>query len=120
MNEIFILLLLLFVKHYYIDFVNQSNDEIARKGIYGDTVGMDHSIKHGIATMFCIVLVTGPAYIAYAGILGFLDFVLHYHIDWFKMRYGVTDISNKAFWNHFGLDQLAHSATYLLIARLIL
>ena len=120
MNEIFILLFLLFVKHWYIDFVNQSTEEIARKGIYGDRVGMDHSIKHGIATMFCVVIVTGFPYIAFAGILGFLDFILHYHIDWFKMKYGNKDIGNKAFCNHFGLDQLAHSATYLLITRLIL
>jgi len=120
MNSIFILLFLLFVKHWYIDFVNQNNVEIASKGIYGDSAGINHSAKHGIGTLFCIVFVTGLDYIPFAGILAFLDFILHYHIDWIKSNYSRNDITQKTFWTDLGLDQLAHYVTYLIIARLVL
>jgi len=116
MTAIFILLALLQIKHWYIDFVNQSMAEVASKGIYGDREGINHSAKQGIGTMICIVLAVGPPYIAFAAILGLLDFVLHYHIDWAKMNYGNRDITTPAFWNHLGLDQMAHQLTYLFIA----
>lgn len=121
-NAVLFLLFLLFVKHWYIDFVNQSNDEVASKGIYGDFHGIMHSLKHGIATMLCVLAVTGgshPSYFFYAMALGFLDFVVHYHVDWTKMNFGNRDIKTPEFWNHLGLDQLAHYITYLFIARMI-
>jgi len=119
MTTILFLLVLLQIKHWYIDFVNQTTVEIASKGIYGDSEGVNHSVKHGIGTMLAIVLAVGTPYIAYAAILALLDSVLHYHIDWIKMNYGNRDISTPAFWNHFGLDQLAHQLTYLLIAYIV-
>lgn len=119
MTTILFLLVLLHIKHWYIDFVNQTTVEIASKGIYGDSEGVNHSVKHGIGTMLAIVLAVGTPYIAYAAILALLDSVLHYHIDWIKMNYGNRDISTPAFWNHFGLDQMAHQLTYLLIAYIV-
>lgn len=117
MIEYLILILaLLQVKHWYIDFVNQSNEEVASKGIYGDQLGMNHSIKHGVGTMIAIMLVTGPQYLFYIVMLGMLDAVVHYHIDWVKMNYGNRDITTPAFWNHLGLDQMAHQLCYLFIA----
>ena len=113
-DSIFILLALLFIKHWYIDFVNQSNEEVQGKGIYGNAYGLMHSIKHGVATfiIFWLFLTNWPLAI----ILGFIDFVMHYHIDWAKMkinkRWNIT-IEQPAFWAWLGADQLAHSLTYL-------
>lgn len=121
-DSILFLLALLFIKHWYVDFVNQTNDEVASKGIYGDPIGIGHSAKHGIATVMCILAVTGGSvyvYFVYALALGFLDFTIHYHVDWIKMNYGNRDIKTPEFWNHLGLDQLAHYLTYLLIARMV-
>jgi hypothetical protein len=121
-NTILFLLLLLFIKHWYVDFVNQNNEEVTSKGIYGDFNGIMHSLKHGVATLVCILIVTGtsyPSYVFYAITLGLLDFVVHYHIDWIKMNYGNRDIRTPQFWNHLGLDQLAHYITYLFIVRMI-
>lgn len=118
-DSIFLLLALLQIKHWYIDFVNQSDVEVASKGIYGDGPGINHSVKHGIGTMFAIVAVTGTPYIAFAGILAFIDFIFHYHIDWLKMNYGNRDIKNRLFWSHLGLDQMAHQLTYLGIAYMM-
>lgn len=110
-----LILVFLQIKHWYVDFVNQTNEEIASKGIYGDSPGIEHSAKHGIGTLIAIVAAVGFPYIAYAGVLAFVDFVIHYHIDWVKSNYGNSDISTKDFWIHIGMDQLAHQLTYIFI-----
>lgn len=113
-DSIFILLALLFTKHWYIDFVNQTNEEVVGKGIYGNAHGVMHSIKHGVATFAIFFLFTYD--FAFSVIFGILDFVLHYHIDWTKIninkRYNYT-VQDKQFWAWLGADQLAHSLTYL-------
>ena len=115
-NSIYLLLVLLFIKHWYIDFVNQSNEEVAGKGIYGNAHGLMHSIKHGVATTL-IFLVYFQSF-EFSVIIGLIDFVLHYHIDWAKMninrRYGYT-IEMPQFWAWLGLDQLAHQLCYVLL-----
>jgi hypothetical protein len=114
-----LLLTLLFVKHWYVDFVNQTMEEVNSKGIYGTRAGLNHSFKHGVGTAICIMAITGPGYFVFCIALGILDFVLHYHIDWAKMNWGNRDIQNPLFWNHLGLDQLVHQLTYLLITYLV-
>ena len=104
-------LALLFIKHYYIDFVNQDDEEVRHKGIYLDWRGVKHSIKQGLGTVI-VFSIMGDSLMG-AWVLGFLDFSLHYHIDWLKMNYGNRDVTNPRFWNHLGLDQLAHYLTYL-------
>lgn len=107
------LLVPLQIKHWYIDFVNQSAAEVASKGIYGDRAGIYHSLKHGIGTAICFALVLGSVGFEVALLIGIIDFILHYHIDWLKMNYGNRDINNPAFWNHLGLDQMAHQLCYI-------
>lgn len=114
---IFVLLFLLFVKHWYIDFVNQSIEEVLSKGKYGESVGMQHSIKHGVATGIVVLLFSN---VFLAIVIGLFEALTHYHIDWCKSNYGCSDIKEKQFWTDLGLDQLAHSLTYLLIAYVIL
>jgi hypothetical protein len=118
-NSIYALLALLFLKHWYIDFVNQSDEEIAGKGTYGQAHGVMHSIKHGVATFIIFMVFTGG--FEPSVILGFIDFVLHYHIDWVKMninrRWGYT-IENPKFWMWLGADQLAHQLTYIMLVWL--
>jgi len=118
-DSIFILLALLFIKHWYIDFVNQSMEEVNGKGTYGNAHGIMHSIKHGLGTWFVFWVFTRE--IEYSLILGFIDFVLHYHIDWTKIninkKYNYTT-ENPKFWVWLGADQLAHSLTYLMLVWL--
>ncbi len=117
---IFIALGLLFVKHWYVDFVNQSNEEVASKGIYGDFHGIMHSLKQGVGTALVLAL-TGVFFLD-AILLGLIDFVLHYHIDWAKIninkRFNYT-IQDPKFWAWLGADQLAHSLTYLYIVWIL-
>lgn len=109
--DIFLALALLFVKHWYIDFVDQNDEEVKHKGIYGDFVGMMHSIKHGLATALVFAIV--DPFVVNVLLLGAIDAVLHYHIDWIKMKFGNRNIATRAFWAQLGLDQLAHYFTYL-------
>ena len=119
-DSIFVILGLLFVKHWYIDFVNQSMEEVNGKGIYGNAHGIMHSLKHGIGTFVVMWLFIADPLFAIT--LGFIDFVLHYHIDWAKMninkRWHYT-VEQKPFWIWLGADQLAHSLTYLGLVWLI-
>jgi hypothetical protein len=109
-------LALLQVKHWYIDFVIQTDKEVANKGIYLNWFGIQHSLKHGIATL-AITLIFLPIFEAL--ILGAIDFFLHYHIDYCKMRFGTRNIKTKAFWLQLGLDQMLHQLTYLGIIWLV-
>jgi len=112
-------LIFLQIKHWYIDFVNQSEEEVVHKGIYLDWRGMKHSAKHGLATFAILYTVTGFNYLYFALFLALVDFIAHYHIDWIKMNYGNRDIRTPQFWNHLGLDQMAHQICYISIAYLI-
>lgn len=119
MEEILLLLILLQIKHWYIDFVNQTDDEVKYKGVYGHKIGIMHSLKHGIGTVICLLIVTGYPYLVYAAILGIIDFAFHYHIDYAKMRWGEQNVKDKKFLHHFGLEQMMHQLTYILIAFLM-
>jgi hypothetical protein len=119
-NSIYFLLALLFVKHWYVDFINQSTEEIHGKGIYGNAYGVMHSIKHGVATflIFWWFLTNWPL----AVIIGFMDFAIHYHIDWAKQninRHWNYTPENPKFWAWFGADQLAHSLTYIFLVWVV-
>jgi hypothetical protein len=116
-DSIFLLLTLLSIKHWYIDFVIQTQDEIAHKGIYGHNDGIMHSIKHGFGTFLVMWAFIGDWPFAFT--LSLIDMALHYHIDWIKMRFGTKDMKTNAFWTQLGLDQLAHTLTYIFLVWLV-
>ncbi len=117
MLEVFIILILLQIKHWYIDFVNQTNEEIQLKGVYGNWKGIRHSVKHGLASILIFALFAPPGW---AIILGIVDALFHYHIDWVKSNKGNKDVNDPEFWNHLGLDQLAHQIIYILLVRTLI
>lgn len=109
-------LALLFIKHYVIDFVLQTEAMVKGKGIYGNPDGIIHSLQHAFGTaLACFICIEQPFYWI---VLPIADFLLHYHIDYVKVKYGCRDITKPLFWNHLGLDQLLHSLTYLCFAFL--
>jgi hypothetical protein len=117
--DILILLSLFAIKHWVVDFVWQTQEEIKHKGTYLDYRGMTHSIKHGVIT-FVIMKVAGLEF-SEAAIIGALDFLVHYHIDWAKMQLskGLTPVDHT-FWVWLGLDQLLHTLTYFGIVAILL
>ena len=116
------LLVLLQIKHWYIDFVNQTMDEVHGKGIYGNTLGIWHSAKQGLGTLLAIVAITGNNYFLDALVIASLDFIIHYHMDWAKININKKNnytIETPQFWWWLGFDQLVHQLTYLLVLYLV-
>lgn len=114
MMELF--LFLLFVKHFVIDFILQTDDMVKGKGIYGNPQGILHSLQHGFGTFIVsFICIAEPIYWV---IIPLADTILHYHIDYVKMRYGCRDVSQPKFWHQLGLDQFLHYTCYLAFAAL--
>lgn len=118
-NELFIILALLFIKHFLVDFIFQTTEQIKNKGSYGHLKGIEHSIQHGIGTAFVLFLFVDWEV---SLLLGAVDSGIHYHIDWLKMNISQKwnhAINSPQFWTWFGADQLTHSLTYVWIVWLL-
>lgn len=116
------LLLLLQVKHWYADFKIQTYMQTVKKGVWLDPVGVSHSLDHVYTTMiaalvFSLFYTVSPLLIIF---VAFAEGILHYIIDYIKVRYGCKDNTKPLFWNQFGLDQLAHQITYLVMVIVLL
>lgn len=116
MTTIYLIWFLL-AKHYLCDYPLQSESHLKYKGVYGHPLGAEHSLIHGLSTMAVLVWFTTPLMVLS---LGLLDAITHYHIDWLKSNYGEKDFTNRNFWCHLGLDQLAHQFVYITIAVVLL
>jgi hypothetical protein len=107
-----LILALLFSKHFIIDFPLQTPYQYTNKGSYGHPGGLLHSGLHGLVTLLIFALVTPWAYL-----FALADFLIHYHIDWAKVKinthYGWTATTHPQFWTLLGLDQYLHAMTYI-------
>jgi len=120
--EILILMTMFLIKHCYADFRIQTYRQTVRKGIYGDLCGMSHSLDHVWTTLIVLVLFSLfftviPAWLIV--LLAVAEGILHYHIDWVKVKYGSKDITTQKFWCEFGHDQLSHQLTYVAICAIV-
>jgi hypothetical protein len=116
-NDIILLTTIIWVamllKHFVCDFLLQYPRHYLNKGIYGRWGGIEHAAIHGIAT----AILLNP-------ILGIVDFIIHYHIDWAKMKVnshmGWKPDNSEHFWSLLGLDQLLHYITYTIMIYIYL
>jgi hypothetical protein len=112
-----LVLFLLFLKHFLADFVWQTDSMIADKGQYGRLGGLQHAALHGALTY---VILMHFLDLRACAMLALIDAAVHYHIDWAKMNitkhYTVND---KEYWFWLGFDQLLHSLTYLAIGFIV-
>jgi hypothetical protein len=119
MNDSLILILLLFSKHFLIDFPLQTKFQYSNKGTYGHPGGILHAGLHGIGTYICIFWFA-PVVAIY---LALADMFVHYHIDWAKMnlnsKLGWSPTTHEQFWWLLGLDQYLHAVTYVVFVALI-
>ena len=119
MNTVLVVLLLLTIKHFVVDFLLQNKFQWSNKGKYGHPGGLLHAGLHGIGTALCLYSFDWTDILFLAG----FDAVIHYHIDWAKTnineRMGWGPTTHEQFWWILGADQLLHSLTYLAIIGLI-
>lgn len=120
--EILALLFLFQIKHWYADFKIQTYMQTVKKGVWMDPTGVSHSLDHvwGTLTILMIFSVFHPISAGIIMLVSLIEGVIHYMIDYTKVKYGCKDNTKPLFWNQFGLDQLAHQACYLLIAAFLL
>jgi len=113
--ELIFLLLLLQIKHCYADFVMQTYIQTVKKGVWLDPTGISHTTDHMICTLVAMLIFSFFVPVsAFAIILvTLIEGVVHYLVDYGKVKYGCKDNTKPAFWTQFGLDQLAHQVTYI-------
>ena len=113
-----LILVLLFTKHFIVDFPLQTPYQYQNKGSYGHPGGLLHSIQHGLGTYAILMWITPLAYL-----FAIADFIVHYHIDWAKVKltnhFQLTP-ENPRFWTLLGLDQYLHAMTYIIMVSLLL
>jgi hypothetical protein len=118
---ILLLITLLFIKHFIVDFPLQKEYQWKNKGTYGHFGGILHAGTHGIFTLLILLYFTSDTTLLW---LAYVDFWLHYHIDWAKMnlnkKLGYTPTNSEGFWILLGVDQLLHALTYILITGVVL
>ena len=120
--EIIYIFAALQLKHFIVDFPLQGPYMYKNKGTWGHPGGILHAGFHGLMTIFCFMF-SVPTSVAF--MIGLIDFLVHYIIDWSKMNlnrvlgYGPT--THEEFWWLLGLDQFLHQLTYIaLIAVFVL
>jgi hypothetical protein len=120
--DILILLLLLQIKHWYADFKIQTYMQTVKKGVWLDPIGLSHTVDHIWTTLAVLMIfsIFFPIALIKIIIVVVLEGPYHYMIDYIKVKYGCKDNTKPLFWNQFGLDQLAHQASYLAIAFYLL
>ena len=116
-----LLLFWFIIKHFVCDFPLQATPWMYKnKGTYGHLGGIAHAGIHmtGTVAIFALTLggILSPLDIA---LLGLIDGLIHYHIDWAKMNigriYNLKPDNSEWFWILLGLDQLLHYMTYLFL-----
>lgn len=108
-----VLFVLLFTKHFIFDFLVQGPFQYENKGKYFHFGGILHSGLHAVGTFlaFCAVFKVSAILVH----LMLIDFLVHYHIDWLKVKLNTwleLNPDNKKFWWLLGLDQYLHYLTY--------
>jgi hypothetical protein len=107
-----VLITLFALKHYLADFVLQSRYMLAYKGIYGHWAGISHALIH-IVLSYAVFALVG-LYGGFIVLLCVAEFLVHYHMDWLKVRITKEhdlDITMRPYWLLFGFDQLVHVLT---------
>lgn len=119
--ETLFLLLLLQIKHWYADFVIQTYMQTVKKGVWLHPVGISHSLDHAWCSMLVLLFFNFFHYIPVTVILSItlLEGIIHYIIDFVKVKYGCKDNTKPLFWNQFGMDQLAHQLCYLAMTAYV-
>lgn len=109
------------LKHIVADYVLQPAWMVTGKGDLRDPGGYAHAGLHAVLTGV-VLLATGVPLLPLAGIV-VLEFVIHYALDYAKLRYsaGVSSAAEPSrYWRLHGLDQAGHQLTYAVIIYLAL
>jgi len=112
-----LILVLLFVKHFLADFCWQTDRMLRDKGHFWRIGGLQHAGLHGALTYVILMHFLG---LQACVMLAVFDAVVHYTVDWFQRRATVKlAYDSNQFWFWIGVDQLLHALTYLTIGFVV-
>lgn len=130
-----IFLALVFIKHFLVDFVWQTEKMVREKGNLSEMGGYIHAISHTLGTIACGFILYLFGYMvkdfSYQTMINILwmvwvysivEGISHYVIDFIKMNYGKQaklSANDKKFWIAIGADQLAHYLVYVVMTLAI-
>lgn len=120
--EILILILLLQIKHCFADFFLQTYSQTVKKGVWLDLVGISHTVEHAYCSLIALVFFNlfFPLSVLTILTVVLVESIIHYLVDYGKVKYGSKDNTKPIFWTQFGLDQLAHQLTYIWMVWILL
>lgn len=120
LNDLLLLFPLFTIKHFVVDFPLQGEFQWKNKGTYGHLGGILHALLHTVATFIILIFFVN---IWWSFLFSILDGLIHYHIDFLKMKInqitGWRADKDPQFWWLLGLDQFLHYLTYILIVFLV-
>lgn len=103
-----------FLKHFIFDFVLQGPYQYLNKGTYGHPGGILHSGLQGVGSFVALAWFFTNWWLL--AVVCFVEFLVHYHVDWAKMNlnkyWDLRPNNSEYFWWLLGLDQLLHYLTY--------
>jgi len=114
------ILVFLMMKHVVADYVLQFPWMWRDKAYYGKFGGLAHAGFHGLLTFFVLLPTSVPVF--YSFLLGLLDSLAHYHIDYVKSRWIKKHApfpNTQEYWTVHGIDQFLHFLTYAAIVTLV-
>ena len=121
------------VKHFVCDFPIsiQTPWMFLNKGTYGHPGGIVHASIHAAVSFPVFIWAWsqvqwwpqdkwhGMTPLALAGSLVLFEFLVHYHMDWFKMwwcrKKQYRADTHPQFWVWLGIDQMVHYLTYVVM-----
>lgn len=116
LQMVLILLGLLQVKHLFADFFFQTQRMLGNRGCYLHFGRLQHAGLHGGLSWIALLVMRVPMGVAL--VICLVETLVHFHIDWAKGRHAAATgqgPEQAAFWRAFGVDQLMHQLTYVVM-----
>ena len=113
------LLCLIQIKHMFADYFLQTKIMLNGRGEYMHLGRFLHAGVHAIGSTIVFVIV--GASVAFILPVVLMEWVVHFHIDWWKGRltsYQNLTPKDAAYWRASGVDQALHQLTYVAMIGL--
>lgn len=113
-GAVFLMLCLLQIKHMFADFFLQTPKMLSGRGEYFHMGRAQHAGVHIVGSVIVFLLFGAP--LTFILVIGALEWVVHFNIDFFKASYSdkkQLEPNQAAFWRAAGLDQCLHNLTYV-------
>ena len=129
----------LFIKHFLADGPLQSDQQVAKKGVFLHPIGLAHAGVHAALTAACLLgwsaSIGQSLGLSFIAAIAALEFFVHYAVDYTKSAVDranewsvrvsedcgaeALQIKDKKFFIAFLADQTAHSLTYIFIIYMV-